>query len=109
MMADNKMLISKIKAAHDQSNQKWLYIKDMDIGDKRASLGLLIYGIYPFLDCFKIKIHEISEMCQNYDSMGFEDKFEIECAPNLGRNVMFARKAILEMESTFNYSIFQCQ
>ena len=39
------MLIAKIKAAHDQSNQKWLYIKDMDIGDKRASLGLLIYGI----------------------------------------------------------------
>ena len=63
MMADNKMLIAKIKAAHDQSNQKWLYIKDMDIGDKRASLGLLIYGIDPFLDCFKIKINMKFQKC----------------------------------------------
>ena len=44
MLADSKILIAKIKNAHDQSSQKWLYIKDIDIGDKRANLGLLIYG-----------------------------------------------------------------
>ena len=44
MLADSKILIAKIKNAHDQSNQKWLYIKDIDIGDKRANMGLMIYG-----------------------------------------------------------------
>ena len=47
MLADSKILIAKIKNAHDQSSQKWLYIKDIDIGDKRANLGLLIYGESP--------------------------------------------------------------
>lgn len=45
MLADTRLLISKIKAAHDSSSQKWLFIKDIDTGDKRANLGLLIYGI----------------------------------------------------------------
>ena len=44
MLADSKILIAKIKNAHDQSSQKWLYIKDIDIGDKRANLRLLIYS-----------------------------------------------------------------
>ena len=44
MLADSKLLISKIKAAHDSSSKKWLFIKDIDVGDKRANLGLLIYG-----------------------------------------------------------------
>ena len=46
MLSDTKKLIASIKAAHDQSNQHWLWIQGIDIGDKRANIGLLIYGKY---------------------------------------------------------------
>ena len=44
LLADTKLLISKIRGACKQSNQNWLYIKDVDMGDKRANLGLLLLG-----------------------------------------------------------------
>ena len=86
MLADSKILIAKIKNAHDQSSQKWLYIKDIDIGEKRANLGLLIYVESAIFKSIKTFIFNIllTEMCETYSAMGPEDKFEIECAPNLG-------------------------
>ena len=90
MLADSKILIAKIKNAHDQGGQKWLYIKDIDIGDKRANLGLLMYGesaIFKLLRTFILKIF-FTEMCETYSSMGPEDRFEIECAPNLGKIIL---------------------
>jgi len=44
MLSDTKSLISAIKAAHDRSNGKWLYIREIDSGDKRANFGLLLHG-----------------------------------------------------------------
>ena len=65
MLADSKILIAKIKNAHDQGGQKWLYIKDIDIGDKRANLGLLMYSeaaVFKLVKTFIIKIF-FTEMC----------------------------------------------
>ena len=44
LLADSKALISQIKAAHERSSGKWLYIRDIETGDKRANFGLLLHG-----------------------------------------------------------------
>ena len=44
LLADTKALITTIKAAHDQSSGKWLYIREIETGDKRANFGLLLHG-----------------------------------------------------------------
>ena len=43
-LSDTKSLISSIKAAHTVSGGKWLYIRDIETGDKRAIFGLLLHG-----------------------------------------------------------------
>jgi len=43
-LSDTKALISSIKAAHNESGGKWLYIRDIETGDKRANFGLLLHG-----------------------------------------------------------------
>ena len=44
LLADTKALIGRIKTAHDQSSGKWLYIREIETGDKRANFGLLLHG-----------------------------------------------------------------
>jgi len=44
MLGEPKALISAIKAVHEQSAGKWLYIRDIETGDKRANFGLLLHG-----------------------------------------------------------------
>ena len=46
LLGDTKALINSIKKAHDQSAGKWLYIRDIETGDKRANFGLLLHGVY---------------------------------------------------------------
>ena len=41
---DSKLLIRKIITAHKNSQGKWLFLKDLDCGDKRANLGLFLHG-----------------------------------------------------------------
>ena len=41
---DSKVLVKRIMTAHQNSNEKWLYLKDLDCGDKRANIGLLLHG-----------------------------------------------------------------
>ena len=88
MLADTKLLISKIKAAHDMSKQTWLWVKDIDVGDKRANLGLMLYGNISIKYSGIIELMYL-EMCETYDAMDLENKFEIECAPNLGKIMNF--------------------
>ena len=46
-LSDTKTLITSIKTAAQQSNAgKWLYIRDIETGDKRANFGLLLHGKY---------------------------------------------------------------
>ena len=40
---DTKGLIATIKTAHEQSAGKWLYFRDIETGDKRATL--LLHGM----------------------------------------------------------------
>ena len=44
-LSDTKGLIAAIKTAHEQSAGKWLYIRDIETGDKRANFGLLLHGM----------------------------------------------------------------
>ena len=41
---DAKLLIKKIMAFHAISNGKWLFLKVLDCGDKRANFGLFLHG-----------------------------------------------------------------
>ena len=41
---DAKMLIRKINAAHQNTKENWMFLKDLDCGDKRANFGLFLYG-----------------------------------------------------------------
>lgn len=43
-LADSKTLIVRIKTTATQCQQKWLFARDIDVGDKRANLGLMLYG-----------------------------------------------------------------
>lgn len=43
---DSKVLVKKIMSAHLNSKGTWLYLKDLDCGDKRANFGLLLHGKY---------------------------------------------------------------
>ena len=45
LLGDTNALINSIKTAHDQSAGKWLYIRDIETGDKRANFGLLLHGV----------------------------------------------------------------
>ena len=78
MLAETKMLISKIKEAAHNTGQRWLFIKDIDGVDKRANIGLLLY-----------------EMSEAYSGLGPEDKFEVEVAPSLGREALFINKLVI--------------
>ena len=44
-LSETKTLIASIKTAHKQANAgKWLYLRDLETGDKRANFGLLLHG-----------------------------------------------------------------
>ena len=43
-LSETKTLIASIKTASQQGNAKWLYIRDIETGDKRANFGLLLHG-----------------------------------------------------------------
>ena len=46
LLADTKALIGRIKAAHMQSSAiQWMYLREIESGDKRANFGLLLHGI----------------------------------------------------------------
>ena len=44
MLADTRQLIAKIKAAAAQCKFEWLFLREMEVSDKRANVGLLMYG-----------------------------------------------------------------
>ena len=45
-LSDSKSLIASIKAAAEQANAgKWLYMRDIETGDKRANFGFLFHGV----------------------------------------------------------------
>ena len=66
-LGDTKSLIKKINAHAENSSIKWLYLRDLDVGDKRANIGLYMH-----------------EMSEKYALLPAEDRFEILCASNLG-------------------------
>ena len=86
LLADAKALVGCIKAAHKQSGGMWLYIREIETGDKRANFGLLLHGKFNnfLVYCRKITLH-FSEMCETYTALPDVDRFEIPCAPNLGK------------------------
>ena len=43
---DSKLLIKRIMNAHQAANGTWLFLKDLDCGDKRANFGLFLHGKY---------------------------------------------------------------
>ena len=44
-LSETKTLIASIKTAHKQANAgQWLYLRDLETGDKRANFGLLLHG-----------------------------------------------------------------
>lgn len=42
--ADSKVLIKKILQSHQNAGGTWLFLKDLDCGDKRANFGLFFHG-----------------------------------------------------------------
>ena len=77
-MGDTKALIKKIQAHVVHSGIRWLYLRDLDVGDKRAVIGLFMH-----------------EMSEKYRSLPAEDRFEILCASNLGFFVHEEKKLFL--------------
>ena len=44
-LSETKTLIASIKTAAEEAGAgKWLYIRDIETGDKRANFGLLLHG-----------------------------------------------------------------
>ena len=41
---DTKALLKTIMSTHLKSNGNWLYLDNMECGDKRAKIGLLLHG-----------------------------------------------------------------
>ena len=44
-LGDTKSLIKKINAHAENSSIKWLYLRDLDVGDKRANIGLYMHEL----------------------------------------------------------------
>ena len=44
---DSRALVKKILTFHQNSKENWFFLKDMDCGDKRANIGLLLHGNHP--------------------------------------------------------------
>ena len=60
---DSKVLVKKIMAAHLNSKGTWLYLKDLDCGDKRANFGLLLHGKYHIYGSAGVpEVHTTSSM-----------------------------------------------
>ena len=46
---DSKLLIKRIMNAHQAANGTWLFLKDLDCGDKRANFGLFLHVKYKYI------------------------------------------------------------